>query len=250
MRADAGAPVQLFAAGSLQAALTEIAEDFTAATGVPVETRFGPSGLLRQAIENGAPADIFASADMGHPRALASRFGGTVEAFAANILCALVRPGIDVATDTLLERMLDPGVRLGISTPGADPSGDFAMELFYRAETVRPGAAAILGNKALHLTGSAEAAPVPPRRGSVYAAILDDRRADIFLTYRTNAIAALRDLPPLRVVDVPQMLRVRARYGLIRLAGAGDRLADRILSTRGQQLLSRFGFLAADAAQD
>lgn len=40
-------PVRLYAAGSLNAAMTDIAAAFTAAGGPPVMTVFGPSGLLR-----------------------------------------------------------------------------------------------------------------------------------------------------------------------------------------------------------
>jgi len=37
-----------------------------------VSTKFGPSGLLRKAIEGGETPDVFASADMDHPKALAT----------------------------------------------------------------------------------------------------------------------------------------------------------------------------------
>jgi molybdate transport system substrate-binding protein len=89
--------VSLFAAGNLKAALTQIAQDFTATTGTAVVTRFGPSGLMREQIEAGN--------------------GGPVALFARDRLCALARPDVAVTTDTLLEVMLDDGIRLGTSTP-------------------------------------------------------------------------------------------------------------------------------------
>jgi ABC-type molybdate transport system substrate-binding protein len=67
-------------------------------------------------------------------------------------LCALVAPGFAVETDTLLDRMLDPATKLGTSTPKADPSGDYAWQLFGKAERERPGAYAKLDAKALKLT--------------------------------------------------------------------------------------------------
>src|SRR5580658_3625678 len=42
--ADAG-DIQLYAAGSLRAALTDIAKAFTAETGNQIQGKFGPSGL-------------------------------------------------------------------------------------------------------------------------------------------------------------------------------------------------------------
>lgn len=63
--------VRLYAAGSLRVAMTEVAQAFST-TGEPVvNVTFGASGLLRERIEKGEPADVFASADMGNPQALA-----------------------------------------------------------------------------------------------------------------------------------------------------------------------------------
>ena len=93
--AMAAEPVLLHAAGSLRSALTEVAAAFEAATGVKVQAKFGPSGVLREEIAGGAPAEVFASANMEHPQALAKeKRSGPVVLFARNRLCALVRPGL------------------------------------------------------------------------------------------------------------------------------------------------------------
>lgn len=121
--------VQLYAAGSLRGALTEIAKAYESSTGNKVEAKYGPSGLLKTEISAGAKADVFASANMEHPQALHDeKKGGPVLRFARNKLCALVRPGVTVDSANLLERMLDPNVKLGTSTPKADPSGDYALK--------------------------------------------------------------------------------------------------------------------------
>ena len=57
----------LFGAGSLREAMTQIAREFQARTGVAVRTEFGPSGVMRERIEKGERVDVFTSADMGHP---------------------------------------------------------------------------------------------------------------------------------------------------------------------------------------
>jgi len=67
---------------------------------------------------------------MGQPLALqAAGKAGPVVLFARNRLCALVRPDLDVTSETLLSAMLDPAVRLGTAPPKADPSGDYAWEV-------------------------------------------------------------------------------------------------------------------------
>ena len=130
--ATAEETVLLHAAGSLRGALTEVAKDFEAAGLGKVQAKFGPSGLLKNEIAAGAAAEVFASANMEHPQALASeKRSGPVVLFARNRLCALVRPGLEVTPASLLARMLDPQVKLGTSTPKADPSGDYAWEVFH-----------------------------------------------------------------------------------------------------------------------
>ena len=119
---------------------------------------------------------------------------GPVIRFARNRLCALVRAGLKVDSANLLEYMLDPGVKLGTSTPKADPSGDYAFEVFAKSDAIRPGAQAVLANKALQLTGGAGSETPPPGR-TVYGWHVAERRAEIFLTYCTNAVVAQKQNP-------------------------------------------------------
>jgi molybdate transport system substrate-binding protein len=58
------------AAADLSAALKEVAAEYEKKSGVPVKLSFGASGALTQQIQNGAPFDVFFSADMDYPRQL------------------------------------------------------------------------------------------------------------------------------------------------------------------------------------
>ncbi|MCW2243777.1 molybdate ABC transporter substrate-binding protein [Azospirillum canadense] len=238
--------VRLFAAGSLKPALTEVARDFEAMTGIRVEATFGPSGALKDRLAGGAAADVFASANMEHPRALAQ--GGQAlppRPFARNQFCALARPPVALTSATLLDRLLDPAVRVGTSTPKADPAGDYAWELFAKADALRPGSGRVLRAKAMQLTGAPDS-PKPPDDRSVYGWLMEQDRADVFLTYCTNARLAVEEEPVLKVVAIPESLAVGALYGLIVLkkgnAARGNALADHILSEAGQAVLERYGF--------
>ena len=53
--------------------------------------------------------------------------------------------------------MLEKNVKVGTSTPKADPSGDYAFEVFRKADAVKAGAQAELEKKALQLTGTQSA---------------------------------------------------------------------------------------------
>jgi ABC-type molybdate transport system substrate-binding protein len=239
------ASVRLYAAGSLRAVMTEIAQMFASTGGTTVSGTFGASGLLRERIEKGEPAEVFASADIGNALALA-RAGRAAPpvVFTHNRLCALIAPGVDVTPETLLDRMLDPRVKLGTSTPRADPSGDYTWQLFEKAEKLRPGAYAALDRKALRLTGGPDSPPPPPDRSN-YAALVAERKADIFLTYCTNAMQAVPEVPGARMLAIPDALAVGASYGLTVVDGArpaAQRFALYIVSIPAQEVLARHGF--------
>jgi molybdate transport system substrate-binding protein len=238
--------VHLYAAGSLREPLDDAAKAFAASSGVKVETKYGPSGLLKDAIAGGAAADVFASANIEHPRALAlAGKSGPVVLFVRNKLCALVRPGLAVDPTNLLDRMLDPGVKLGTSTPKSDPSGDYAWELFAKADRLKPGAGAALKAKALQLMGGATSPPAPVNR-VIYGALVADGKADIFLAYCTGARAAQRENPDQQIVQLPDAVAVGADYGLtvmLTASPAAYRFAMFILSD-GQRILADYGFAA------
>jgi ABC-type molybdate transport system substrate-binding protein len=238
-------PVVVYAAGSLRDALTEVARDHEARTGQQVALTFGPSGLLRERIEKGEGAQVFASADTQHPQRLASGGGWAPQTvFVRNSLCALARPGLAVQTSNLLETLLRPEVKLGMSTPKADPSGDYALALFQKAEALVPGSPARLTNKALQLTGG-PASPAAPAGRNLYAWVMEQGRADVFLTYCTNAVAARQQLAALQVVAVPPALQMGAAYGLTVRQGApaaADAFAKALLAPPAQTILARHGF--------
>jgi molybdate transport system substrate-binding protein len=243
----ASEPVLLHAAGSLRAALTEVTGAFEAASGQKVQAKYGPSGTLKDEIAGGARAEIFASANMEHPLALATAGkSGPVVLFARNRLCALVRPGLAVEPATILDRMLDANVKFGTSTPRADPSGDYAWEVFRKADRLRPGAFAALEGKALRLTGGPNAPAARPGR-SIYGALVAEGKADIFLTYCTNAREAQMQNSGQQVVPLPAELAVGADYGLTVVGGASPQayqFAIFVLSVDGQRILAKHGFAA------
>jgi molybdate transport system substrate-binding protein len=238
--------VQLYSAGSLKGAWLETIDAFKAATGIDVQPHFGPSGSLKDQIVAGAKADVFTSANMEHPQALAAaHLSGPVVLFARNRLCALAHPGLEVEPATLLERMLDPNLKLATSTPKADPAGDYAWEVFHKAEAIRAGAFAQLDHKALKLVGGPDAAPPPADGRSAYGTLITNGSADIFLLYCTAAKVAEVENPGQRMIALPPALAVGADYGLTVLNNAAPQayqLAMFILSAAGQGVLAKAGF--------
>jgi molybdate transport system substrate-binding protein len=89
---------------------------------------------------------------------------------------------------------------------------------------------------------SSTAAPVGR---TVYGWHVLEGRADIFLTYCTNALLAQKENPDQQIVALPDSLAVGADYGLTVVNGAPPaalRLADFIVSPEGQKILEKHGF--------
>jgi molybdate transport system substrate-binding protein len=244
LRADDGA-VRVLAAGSLKSAVNQIGTAFSNRTAVHVESDFGPSGVLRGRIEKGEAADLFASADMANPLAL-SQAGkaGPVVLFARNRLCALVRPGLAVTSDSLLSTLLNPTVKLGTSTPKADPAGDYTWKMFAKANAAKPGSEAILQAKAQQLFGGATSA-APPNGADLYAWQIGQGHADIMVSYCSAAADFSKALSGATVVHLPPELETAADYGLTLLPTKNDSAASLalfILSQDGQKILAKSGF--------
>jgi molybdate transport system substrate-binding protein len=69
-QANAQAPLRVAAAADLEPVLPPILEEFRQTTGIRAEATFQASAVLATQIQNGAPFDLFLSADMGYPKRL------------------------------------------------------------------------------------------------------------------------------------------------------------------------------------
>jgi ABC-type molybdate transport system substrate-binding protein len=238
--------VVLFAAGSLREVMTRLAADFEQARHVAVRPEFGPSGLLRERIERGDKADLLASADVGHPLTL-RREGKAdqVSLFARNAVCAFAPGALGLTAETLLARLLEPALRLGISAAKADPLGDYTQEIFERADALGPGSAARLRAKARVVTGAALPGP-NPQPGDPVAALLRDGGLDVYLGYCSGRARLAREAPGVQAVALPPALRVGPEYGLARIIGAAPAATEfllYVLSLEGQRTLAGHGFI-------
>ena len=101
-------------------------------------------------------------------------------------------------------------------------------------------------DKALQLTGGPESKKAPEGRNQ-YAWVMEEKQADVFLTYCTNAVAVQKENSDLHVTPIPEALAVGADYGLI-VRGDADpaawQFALYILSGAGQDILKKYGFEA------
>lgn len=232
-------PLRVFAASSLTDAFREMAGAFEGAhPDTEVVLVFAGSQILRLQIEQGAPADVFASANPQHMEALVE--GGLVSGervLARNELVVIVPPANPAGIESFAD--LVRAKRIVIGTPNV-PVGAYAREALRRAGAEAGGGAfahAVLGRVV------SEESSVRLVRAKVELG-----EADAAIVYRTDAVPGR-----VRTVQLPPRANVRARYLLGMVEGAenadgAERWAEFAASPAGRRILTRHGFLAETAA--
>jgi molybdate transport system substrate-binding protein len=220
--------ITVSAASSLTEAFEQIREDFQEGyDGTTVTFNFGSSSTLEAQLEQGAPADVFASADTANMQKLAGAGGvrGRPVVFARNRLQIAVEPGnpkrIKGLADTLAE-----DVQLVLCAAEV-PCGKYAAEAYAKAGLEVPEVPTGLTAK-----------------DTLSKVALGE--ADAAVVYVTDVKAAKGDV---RGVAIPDRDNVVARYP-IAVVSASENVATAkafvryVTSTRGQKTLRSFGFLA------
>lgn len=222
---SSGSTVRVFAASSLQGAFTELADRFERASdGIEVDVTFGGSSALAAQIVQGAPADVFASADEATMAKVVASDATKPVVFARNRLVVIVEPGNPKDIDALAD-LARPDVAVVLCAP-AVPCGRLANRLLataavdVRARSLEENVTAVRSKVAL---GEADA-------GVVYA----------------TDVAGGTD--PVAVVDglVPDEASLEAVYPIVVLDGAPEPAAHDwvryVRSDDGRAVLERLGF--------
>lgn len=216
------------AATSLTGVLTEIGDRFEAAhPGVEVTFNFDASSALAAQIVEGAPVDVFASADEANMAKLTdpSLVADEPQIFARNELVIVTKPGNPEGIDTLAD-LADAGV---ISLCGAEvPCGKYAAAALSKAGVTVPETGVTRGqNAGATLQAVAE--------GDAVAGI-------VYVTDVEGAGDTVDSVP------IPADLNVGATYPVAPLAATGNPAAaaafvEFLLGDDGQAVLKEYGFL-------
>jgi molybdate transport system substrate-binding protein len=133
-----GNEIRVAAAADLKFAMGELAEQFEQQTGTKVNPTYGSSGNFFAQIQNGAPFDLFFSADIGYPEKLeAAELAepGTLYEYAVGRI-VIWTPG-DAQVDVTKDRwnaLLDARVRkIAIANPEHAPYGRAAVAALQKA---------------------------------------------------------------------------------------------------------------------
>jgi len=227
----------IYAAASLKGALEAVTSAYEAVVpDVRLVTATDASSTLRTQIEQGAPVDVFLSADEANPTALvdAGLTDGVAVDFARNSLTVIV-PTANAAGIASPADLARPGVK--VVAAGADvPITGYATQ-----------AVARLARLAGYPTGFAAgyAANVVSREDNVKAVVakIELGEADAAIVYTTDGTASSKA----RMVDIPAEANVAATYaGVVVKASAHPSEAHAFLAwlagRAGQSMLATFGF--------
>lgn len=223
--------ITVSAAASLQDAMREIGTAFQAAhPGVKVDFNFAASGLLLAQIAQGAPVDVFASADLQTmDRAQAQKLiaAATRTDFATNAL-VLVSPRSRPASLEALADLNRADVRrIALGTPGSVPAGHYAQ-----AALERSGLWATLTPKFVFAENVRQTLNYVSRA-----------EVDAGFVYRTDAMV---DQGTVRIdFAVPGAAVVRypiARVAASRNVRDADDFIAFVTGARGRAVLARHGF--------
>jgi molybdenum ABC transporter molybdate-binding protein len=240
------AVLELYGAGSLGRVMGEMVAEYEKLTETKVNTTFGSSGKMREILEKPGTGDIFTSANMGHAQQL-QKMGRSlfVAEFTKNVLCVFGNEKASVTDQNVLEKLLDPSLKVGIF-PSHDPSGEYALLMFKRAEVIKPGAEKALLDKAVVMEADMVRGNVP-EGDDFMSQLMREGTIDMYVAYASGTEDALmrKGTPVSSVGQLPDNLRVGVNYGLTVLKDAKPeayQLALFILSERGQGILKKYGF--------
>ncbi|MFN8399491.1 MAG: molybdate ABC transporter substrate-binding protein [Anaerolineales bacterium] len=228
--------LNVFAAASLTDAFTEIGENFqTANPGVTVTFNFAGSQALRTQIEEGAPADIFASASGKEmDAAIEGKFiaDGVKQVFLTNKLIVIL-PADNPAGLEKLEDLTKSGVKIVLAAEEV-PVGNYARQAL---DLMNGSFGADFKDKVL--------ANVVSNEDNVKQVVSKVQlgEADAGIVYTSDAVAA----PELKSIEIPAELNVIAKYPIAPLvksenADLAQAFIDYVLSDEGQAILAKWGF--------
>jgi molybdate transport system substrate-binding protein len=216
--------LRVFAAASLTAAFTELGRRFTAADpGTKVVFNFAGSQALATQVQQGAPADVFASADVANMDKVKDLVAPP-QSFAGNLLQIVVEQGNPEGVEGL-EDLARGDLKVVLAAEEV-PAGRYAKQVLDKAGvTVNP----------VSQEDNVKAVVTKVSLGE----------ADAGIVYVTDVSAGGHRVEG---VDIPSDQNVAATYPIATVKASkaqeqAQAFVDLVRSAEGQDVLARFGFL-------
>jgi molybdate transport system substrate-binding protein len=226
------ATVTVFAAASLTDSLKEIAAGYGKQTGDKIVFNFGASSFLARQIEEGAPADIFFSADEAKMDGLAAkgliqaetrrrRLSNALVIVIASVDGAAIAKPRDLATDKVKH--------LALAEPRTVPAGLYAKEYLQKQ----------------NLWALVEGKVVPTENVRAALAAVEAGNAEAGIVYRTDAAISKKVKVAYEVPasDNPPISYPLAALKASKQSAAASRFLQHLNSAQAGGVFERFGFI-------
>lgn len=226
--------LSVYAASSLTDAFSELETAFEAAhPDIDVAVTYAGSQILRLQIEQGAPADVFASANLEYMEALVdSGLVAESRVFVQNELVVIVPLDNPAGIESLED--LPEASRIVLGTRNV-PVGQYARDVFrLAAPTLGEGFEAMVLSRVVSEETNVRLARAKVELGEADAAIV----------YRSDAGSSDR----VRIVNIPSEFNVIADYpiGVLRrttVPATAEAWVGLLMSPEGRAVLARHGFI-------
>jgi len=224
-------PVRVFAAISLSESLTQAAKEFESRTDIPIQLNLGASGQLCAQIEQGAPADIFISADHKQVKPLID--AGMIQpddllVIARNRL-VLICPIETKLPAGEFQVLSDPQVtRVAIGEPKSVPAGEYALQVLKNLQLMTS-----VQDKLVYAANVRQVLDYV-ERGEVDAGIVYQSDAKTSNRVRVIAVAATKWHHP---IEYPAAVLKTSPHPV-----AAEQFIHWLAGSQGQQILRAHGF--------
>jgi molybdate transport system substrate-binding protein len=221
--------LRVAAASDLQAAFPTLAKAVRQRTGVEVEFVAGASGILAQQIRQGAPFDVFLSADRAFVQSLAEAGvirPDSVRPYAIGSLVVVIHRDVKAPVKDLADLVRPEITRIAIANPETAPYGRAARQALERSG----------------LWKAVEPKVVPAETVRQALQFVQTGNAEAGLVGR-----AIADVPEVRYVPVASDLHepIVQALGIVAAsphAGAAESFKAFLLGSEGTEILARYGF--------
>jgi molybdate transport system substrate-binding protein len=230
--------INVFAAASLTSSFESIGKDFMAENpGLTVRFNFAGSSTLVSQIQQGAPVDVFASADTENMNKVASDMNAP-KTFATNSLIVIL-PANNPGKIKTLKDLANPGVKIAVADASV-PVGNYTLEVLNKmgasSEYGPSYVTAVKKNFVTHETSV----------GGIVSKV-ELGEVDAGYVYVTDA---LESVPKVSSIEIPAQYNITADYPIATAkkatnSAAAEAFVTYVLSDAGQQTLASFGFGAA-----
>ena len=225
------AELTVHAAASLSDVLKEIATAYEKESSDKIQLNFGASSILERQIEEGAPGDLFLSADEAKMDALEKKAlltPGTRRALLSNSLVIVVRRDSRLVPHSAADLTLPAYRKLALAEPHTVPAGIYAREYLMK----------------LKIWDALESRIVPTESVRAALAAVESGNVEAGFVYKTDALIS----PRLKVaVEIPAADAPKISYPVAVLKSSRDparaqRFEEYLASPAARVIFIKFGF--------